>query len=402
PSHGIIELIEAIVTKLKRGRDNIPTKDGKDSAHAAAMGGDAAGLETPLYRDALLEHKKRYGSDKVKAWEDALAEAGSLSGWDMGFDSLPHFIRELVEGIVVKLKKINIVMMERSKMKELPLPMEKAEKLEELHESQSREKEEARMKDEAKEPVALIGNSYRKSPHVAKEYLGIMNSVSRMPLLIEVIGSLLYRKVVEERTAIEELILQFGLDIEEILMISYEELSLEHREIFLDIACLPADVDRRIASFMWHNPHCPPSDGVDALHFRSLVKIGKNNELGMHRLLREFGQQIIQKEDRLDPGRRGRLCNLELALNTQNMEGSDHLNFVAEDFKSMPNIRFLILDCATVGGDFANVFPNLKWLQWQGCNGDFKATNFHVEKLVILDLSWSKVTEDWGGWREIK
>ncbi|KAI6679304.1 hypothetical protein NL676_033185 [Syzygium grande] len=107
------------------------------------------------------------------------------------------------------------------------------------------------------------------------------------------------------------------------------------------------------------NPHFPPSDGVDVLHVRSLVTIGKNNELGMHRLLREFGQQIIRKEDHLDPGRRGRLCNLELARNTQNMEGTDHLNFVAEDFKSMPNIRFLILDCATVGGDFANEFEGV-------------------------------------------
>jgi len=60
------------------------------------------------------------------------------------------------------------------------------------------------------------------------------------------------------------------------------------------------------------------------------------------------------------------------------------------------------LDCAKVVGDFANVFPNLKWLQWRGCTRDFAATNFHVEKLVILDLSWSKVTEDWGGWGEIK
>ncbi|XP_056162256.1 disease resistance protein RPV1-like [Syzygium oleosum] len=231
---------------------------------------------------------------------------------------------------------------------------------------------------------------------------GIVNSVNGIPLLIEVIGSLLSRKVVEEQIALKELILQFGVDIEKILMVSYEELSKEQREIFLDIACLPADVDYRIASFMWHNPNFPPSDGDAALHVMSLVKIGKNHELGMHRLLREFGQQIIRKEDDRDPGTRGRLCNLEMAWNAEKMEGTDHLKFFAEDFKSMPNIRFLILDCAKVVGDFANVFPNLKWLQWQGCTRDFEATNFHVEKLVILDLSWSKVTEDWGGWRNIE
>ncbi|KAI6679296.1 hypothetical protein NL676_033177 [Syzygium grande] len=155
--------------------------------------------------------------------------------------------------------------------------------------------------------------------------------------------------------------LEVSDDIEKILMVSYEELSKEQKEIFLDIACLPADVDYRIASFMWHNPNFPLSDGIDALHVMSLVKIGKNNELGMHRLLRDFGQQIIRKEDDLHPGTRGRLCNLELAWKTEKMEGTDHLNFDARDFNSMLNIRFLILDCAKV-----------------------------------------VVTEDWGGWRKIK
>ncbi|KAF8015627.1 hypothetical protein BT93_H1214 [Corymbia citriodora subsp. variegata] len=234
---------------------------------------------------------------------------------------------------------------------------------------------------------------------VAKD---INNSVNGIPLLIEVIGPLLDRKLVDIWIARKELTVQFSLSILEILMFSYEELSKEQREIFLDIACLPADADYRIASFMWYNPHFPPSDGIDALRVMSLVKIGENNELGMHRLLKEFGQEIIQEEDDLDPGRRGRLCNLELAWSPEKVQGTERLNFVAEDFKSMPNIRSLILDHANVDGDFANVFPNLKWLRWQGCTRDFKATNFHVEKLVILDLSWSKVTEDWGGWREIK
>lgn len=59
--------------------------------------------------------------------------------------------------------------------------MELVVKLEELHESQSVENEEVRMKDGAKEPVALIGNSYRKSPHVAKDYLvGIDKKVEDM------------------------------------------------------------------------------------------------------------------------------------------------------------------------------------------------------------------------------
>ncbi|KAL3747749.1 hypothetical protein ACJRO7_016539 [Eucalyptus globulus] len=148
----------------------------------------------------------------------------------------------------------------------------------------------------------------------------IIDSVNGIPLHIEVIGSLLSRKVVEVWIALKKLILQSGLYIEMILMASFRELSQEQREMFLDIACLPADVDSQIASFMWHNPNNPPSDGVDALCAMSLVKIGNDNQLVMHRLLREFGQLIIQKEDDLYPGTRGRLCNLELARKTKKME----------------------------------------------------------------------------------
>ncbi|XP_056162257.1 disease resistance protein RPV1-like isoform X1 [Syzygium oleosum] len=180
---------------------------------------------------------------------------------------------------------------------------------------------------------------------------GIINSVNGIPLHIEVIGSLLSRKVVEEWTALEELILQSGQDIEKILMISYEELSKEQKEIFLDIACLPADVDGRIASFMWHNPNFPPSDGVDALHVMSLVKIGKNRELGMHRLLREFGRQIIRKEDDLDPGMRGRLCNLQLVWKTEKMPQLKVLNLtgcadllISPDLSTFPDLEVLILE----------------------------------------------------------
>ncbi|XP_056162181.1 disease resistance protein L6-like [Syzygium oleosum] len=41
-------------------------------------------LETPLYRDDLMMRKLEniYGSEEVKAWEDALTEVGSLPGWE--------------------------------------------------------------------------------------------------------------------------------------------------------------------------------------------------------------------------------------------------------------------------------------------------------------------------------
>ncbi|XP_048137912.1 disease resistance protein Roq1-like [Rhodamnia argentea] len=53
-------------------------------------------------------------------------------------------------------------------------------------------------------------------------------------------------------------------------------------------------------------------------------------------------------------------------------------------------------------GDFQNLLPQLRWLQWQNCPSDFAAANFHPKKLVVLDLSYSQISEDWGGWGPLK
>ncbi|XP_048132058.1 disease resistance protein RPV1-like isoform X2 [Rhodamnia argentea] len=71
-------------------------------------------------------------------------------------------------------------------------------------------------------------------------------------------------------------------------------------------------------------------------------------------------------------------------------------------FKSMPNISFLKLDRASMTGNFANVFPKLRWLHWQGCPKDSEAAELNLTELFILDLSWSKVTDDWRGWTLMK
>ncbi|KAK3440799.1 hypothetical protein EUGRSUZ_B01065, partial [Eucalyptus grandis] len=74
----------------------------------------------------------------------------------------------------------------------------------------------------------------------------------------------------------------------------------------------------------------------------------------------------------------------------------------ATNFASMPAISFLKLDDAKVSGDFTGAFQSLRWLCWQRCPLEFDVINFVLRELVILDLSWSKVTEDWRGWSEIK
>ncbi|KAL3746417.1 hypothetical protein ACJRO7_015384 [Eucalyptus globulus] len=196
----------------------------------------------------------------------------------------------------------------------------------------------------------------------------------------------------------------------EILDICYKALDPKQKHVFLDIACFISGMDARIASYMWSNPHLPSSDCI----LMPLAKTGENNELQIHRLLRCLGKRILDQEESEDPIPRKFHIHVtvpEAISNDKGMENIEALCFDLDDhdscvtarhFESMPGIRFLQLDNARVSGDFARAFPSLRWLCWQRCPLDFGAMNFVLRELVIFDLSWSKVVEDWGGWSEIK
>ncbi|KAF8020080.1 hypothetical protein BT93_G0703 [Corymbia citriodora subsp. variegata] len=146
-----------------------------------------------------------------------------------------------------------------------------------------------------------------------------------------------------------------------------------------------------------------------------LAKIGENNELQMHRLLRCVGRRILNQKGSGDPTQR-KFYMLDMVPKAvsrekgmENVEAlcidlDDHgsCKFTAGDFESSPDKTFLKLDNAKDLGDFTGVFPSVKWLCWQMCPLDFNAENIVLRELVVLDLSWSKVTEDWRGWSEIK
>lgn len=73
--------------------------------------------------------------------------------------------------------------------------------------------------------------------------------------------------------------------------------------------------------------------------------------------------------------------------------------FTNEEFGSLSGLRFLRLDKAKIVGDFGNLLLNLRWLDWKDCTEILeKLSNLTLMKLVILNLSSSKVTQDWEGW----
>ncbi|XP_039172756.1 disease resistance protein RUN1-like [Eucalyptus grandis] len=80
----------------------------------------------------------------------------------------------------------------------------------------------------------------------------------------------------------------------------------------------------------------------------------------------------------------------------------DTESYSGEQFKELTNLRFLQVNSVNLIGDFLNVLPQLRWLQWKNCPLEFTAANFYPKKLVVFDLSWSEISEDWRGWDLLK
>ncbi|KAK3437389.1 hypothetical protein EUGRSUZ_C02067 [Eucalyptus grandis] len=208
----------------------------------------------------------------------------------------------------------------------------------------------------------------------------IVSTIDWLPLTIEVVGSYLFSKG------------------EDVWMQTLDELEKVPK----------LQVEQKLM--------CDSASGLElqVLVLSSIVKI-ENNKLWMHDQLRDLGRDIVQGEHR-EPGNRSRLWLQDEALDVlTNEKGTDSVqgvllkfdsrsqcNFKPAHFASMSNIRFLRLDQANLKGKFEGRLSSIRWLHWQGCPRNLCAGNLDLKKLVILDLSWSKVNKKWNGWREIK
>ncbi|PKI60118.1 hypothetical protein CRG98_019462 [Punica granatum] len=82
---------------------------------------------------------------------------------------------------------------------------------------------------------------------------------------------------------------------------------------------------------------------------------------------------------------------------------SEDFCFKDDRFKNLPNLRILLLDRASLSGNFEGILPNLRWLSWHFCNFSPKLpTNLNLKNLIVLDISRSMVSEDWAGWSLMK
>jgi len=84
------------------------------------------------------------------------------------------------------------------------------------------------------------------------------------------------------------------------------------------------------------------------------------------------------------------------------LESANQHHLTNEQFEKLSDLRYLAADYAYLYGDFNDLLSNLRWLRLRYHAGNSTLTNFHLKKLVILDLSGSTITSDWEAWSQIK
>ncbi|CAI0394241.1 unnamed protein product [Linum tenue] len=142
-----------------------------------------------------------------------------------------------------------------------------------------------------------------------------VKAAAGLPLTLEVIGSLLFRR---DRKFWEAKLKELeGIPynkLQEILKISYDELSGSETQILLDIASVSIGKSKALPFYMWRDCNFNPDSGICTLILRSLIKVDGDNKFWMHDHVRELGRMIIREGDDQHLWKRTRIWSNEDAV----------------------------------------------------------------------------------------
>ncbi|CAN1834685.1 Disease resistance protein L6, partial [Linum perenne] len=234
----------------------------------------------------------------------------------------------------------------------------------------------------------------------------IVATTGGLPLTLKVIGSLLFK---EDISVWEEKLVQLQetpeFEVIKRLKISYDTLSYEAQQIFLDIACFFIGTNKELPCYMWRDCIYYPTSNINILVQRSMLKVGENNEFQMHDQLRDMGREIVRRENIDHPGMRSRIWSDKDALNLlSNKKGTNQVKAIrvnsssvvlqelkSECFTNLSESRYLDAKATKLTGDFSNLLPNLMWLRLpehkNASMASFQMKNLRAEKLKVLNLA---------------
>jgi len=136
---------------------------------------------------------------------------------------------------------------------------------------------------------------------------------SGLPLALEVIGSQLFNKTIEEcKDALARYERVPHNTIQTTLETSYYALQNEDKAVFLDIACCFQGYELAKVKQILHAHHGNiMNDHITVLVERSLIKINESGRVTLHDLVEDMGKEIVRRESPEYPGKRSRLWSSE-------------------------------------------------------------------------------------------
>ncbi|XP_035546829.1 disease resistance protein RPV1-like isoform X2 [Juglans regia] len=228
-----------------------------------------------------------------------------------------------------------------------------------------------------------------------------------LPLVLTVLGSDLYgRSKKEWESALDQYKKIPHQDIQRILQTSYNRLSENEKNIFLDISCcFIGDVFDDVIKILDSFDFCP-NFWIPRLREKCLIS-ELNGKLQMHDLLRDMGREVVRQQSHEKPGARSRLFNhedvrdvLEEDTGTENVqaivvdfpEDDDMIRLSSKAFKKMKRLRLFRCRNARFYGELKSLPNGIRVLDWPKCPLQ-SLPQFHGDRLVILRMPFSLIQE---------
>ncbi|GMY07828.1 TMV resistance protein N-like [Fagus crenata] len=259
-----------------------------------------------------------------------------------------------------------------------------------------------------------------KKEHPTEDYLELsqafVNYANGLPLAIEVLGSSLFTRSIDEWKNELNRLKEFpnGKTLN-VLRRSYDGLEQTEKEIFLNIACFFNHKDQVSVTEKLVCLDLYPIIGLRVLIDKSLIKL-HGNQLWMHDLLQEMGRDIVRQECPKDPGKRSRLWLHEDIHNvltkntgTKAVEGivlklcePKRACWNLEAFSKMKSLKVLeIHNVDLLHGP--KILPNsLRLLEWSCYPSKSLPVSFQPDGLVELRMCSSKIERLWQGRKSLE
>ncbi|KAM2118463.1 hypothetical protein EV2_010979 [Malus domestica] len=263
------------------------------------------------------------------------------------------------------------------------------------------------------EALELLSWHAFRSSSCPSQYLAlereVVNYCRGLPLALEVLGSTLFKRSVDEwRSILDELkIIPCG-EIQAQLKISYNGLNDNYkRRIFLDIACFFIGMDKNDVIQILDGCGFYATTGIKVLLDRCLVTINREHKIMMHDLLRDMGRDIVHAENPDFPRERSRLWHpddvndvLIDKFGTEKIEGlalnlpsPEETSFSTKAFRNMKRLRLLQLNYVRLTGRYQCLSKKLRWLCWHGFPLKFIPKELCQPNIVVIDMQYSSLKQ---------